>query len=232
MHPVRIVAAMIVAAAGFLYALVAYGFIGWGWSDSGGHWSMTQWILILIPWSVPFWILLWVAYRCCGSSWRQTLMAEGAGLAIIVLLGATYRWHMRDFPVSVERQPPLLEIHDSGYRPGLPLSQAAAGIEGADGKFVPMMFLVWPQPGWNFQDLTFDLKTGSPEIKVYRGTNEVAAQNHFLGTFQISGFSRARPALDVILFFQLSSDRQLFLIARERNHNTHLKLRRVEVASE
>jgi hypothetical protein len=220
------------AAAGFVFALIAYGFIGWGWSDSGGHWNTAQWILTIIPWSIPFWVLLWISYRCCGSSWKQTVMAEAAGLAIVLLLGATYRFHIRDLPVLVERQPPLLEIRDSGYRPRLPLGQPAAGIEGADGKFVPMMFLVWPPPGWNFQDLTFHLETAPPEIKVYRGTNAVAADNYFLGKFQITGSSKSQPTLDVILFFQLSGDRQLFLMAREKSHNTHLKLRRIDAATE
>jgi len=47
----------------FLSIVVAYVFIGWGWSDSGCYWSVTQWVLKLIPWSLPFWFSFWIIYR-------------------------------------------------------------------------------------------------------------------------------------------------------------------------
>ena len=50
--------------ASFFAILLAYIFVGWGWSDAGGHWTAAQWTLTLIPFSVPFWICFWFVYRC------------------------------------------------------------------------------------------------------------------------------------------------------------------------
>jgi hypothetical protein len=159
---------------------------------------------------------------------KQTALAEMSGLIVVVLLWKAYEFHMRDFPMLVEQQPPLVEMRDSGYRPRLPLTSPAVGIEAPDGKFTPMLFLNWPPPGWGFQDLTFDLKAGAPAIKVFRGTNEIAASNHFLGRFQIVGYPKNKQSLDVMFLFELSEKKQLFVIAREQNNRTGLKLRLVD----
>ena len=95
-----------------------------------------------------------------------------------------------------------------------------------------MLFLDWPPPGWGFHDLTFDLKAGLPEIKVYRGTNDIAAGNHFLGRFQVVGYSNSKQSLDVTLLFELSGKKQLFAIARDRNTRTGLKLKPLEAISD
>jgi hypothetical protein len=231
MKPIRIGLAILVSVVGFFYLLVAYAFIGWGWSDSYGGWTPTQWILNVLLWSPPFLVSLWIVYRCCDSSLKLMFVAEIAGLAIVFLLGVAYTFRIRDFPVLVEQNPPLTEIRDSGRRPALPLAQPAVGIEAADGKFIPMLNLSWPPPGWGFQDLTFDLKTGAPEVAVYRGTNELVANDHFLGKFQIVGYRKSKQSLDVLLFFQISDTRQLLLIAREQNTKTHLKLQRIDAKS-
>jgi len=231
MKAVRMVIGIIVSAIGFLYLLYAYIMIGWGWSDSGGHWSAAQWALTLIPWSVPFLFSLWLVYRCVDSNLKHALAAEVSGLIVLVLFWRAYAFHTRDFPVLVEERPPLVEMRDSGYRPRLPLSSPAVGIEAPDGKFTPMLFLDWPPPGWGFLDLTFDLKVGAPEIKVYRGTNDIAASNHFLGRFQIVGYPKSKPSLDATLLFELSEKKQLFAIARDRNTRTGLKLKPVDTIS-
>jgi hypothetical protein len=199
-------------------------------------------VLAYILVSLPFLFSFWIVYRCLCigemAHWEiltrevrpkallRAVMAEVCMLMVVFLLGKAYEFHIRDFPVLVEERPPLAEIRDAGYRPRLPLFSPAVGIEAPDGKFTPMLFLDWPPPGWGFEDLTFDLKAGLPEIKVYRGTNEIAASNQFLGKFQIAGYS-TKPSLDVMLLFELSEKKQLLMIARDGN-KTPLKLLRVD----
>jgi hypothetical protein len=98
MKSIRIIGAMSGLIAGFVYVLFSYVMLGWGWSDSGNHWSLAQWVLTLIPWSVPFLFTFWIVYRCCCSdemaqfgifSWmirpqalKRALMAEFVVLAL------------------------------------------------------------------------------------------------------------------------------------------------------
>ena len=92
------------------------------------------------------------------------------------------------------------------------------------------MFLTWPQAGWNFEKLAYDLKTGTPRLKIYRGTNEIAASNHFLGEFQIGGYSKTKSPLDGTVFFMLSETKQLFVEAQAEN-KASLKLKRVDTST-
>lgn len=117
-------------------------------------------------------------------------------------------------------------------KPNLPLRIEAVGIEAPDGKFIPAMFLISPGTGENYKNFTIDLKTGTPRLKIYRGTNEIAASNHFLGEFQIDGYSKTKPSLDGVVFFTLSEKKQLFMEAHEAEHNTYLKLKRIDAVPE
>ena len=231
-----VIIGLILSFFSLLYLFIVVGLGSGPDSSIGGR------VLAYILVSLPFLFSFWMVYRClCISEmahWKilalevrpkallRAVMAELGMLVVVFLLGKAYEFHIRDFPVLVEEQPPLAETRDAGYRPRLPLSSPAVGIEAPDGKFTPMLFLDWPPPGWGFENLTFDLKAGLPEIKVYRGTNELAASNQFLGRFQITGYAKKQP-LDVMVLFELSEKKQLFMIARDAN-KTSLKLLRVD----
>ena len=71
----RIIGVLIGLVFSFFSIVLAYGFVGWGWSDSGTHWSI-GWTLALIPWSLPFWFSFWIVYRCLGSNLKYAILAE------------------------------------------------------------------------------------------------------------------------------------------------------------
>lgn len=248
MNIFRMIGVIIGLVAGFLYLLFAYVMLGWGASDSpAGHWSLSQWLFALIPWSVPFLFTFWIVYRSfCTEEmeyWEiascevrpkaflRALSAETVALMVgslvIFLMMKQGMANELSSRVLLEQDTPLVEIRDSGRRPSLPLSQEAVGIEASDGKFIPVMFLTWPQAGWNFEKLAFDLKAGTPRLKIYRGTNEIAGSNHFLGEFQIEGYSKAKSSLDGTAFFMLSETKQLFVKAQAEN-KANLRLKRVD----
>lgn len=60
----RILGAIIGLAASFIILVLAYNFLGWGWSDGGGHWNLLQWGLGAVPWVILFSFSFWLVYRC------------------------------------------------------------------------------------------------------------------------------------------------------------------------
>jgi len=184
------------------------------------------WVLTIIVWSLPFLFSFWIVYRCLDSSVTRVLLAETCAFIAGFLLIAGHVFYIRDRPILVEQQPPLVEMQDSGRKPQFPLAYEAVGIE-TNGQFVPVMFLRWPSPGWRFKDVTFDLNAGAPKIGVYRGTNEIAANNFFLGEFQIIGHPKTKKTLDVMISFELSEKRQLFVVVRDKERNISFKLKSI-----
>lgn len=55
----------------------------------------------------------------------------------------------------------------------------------------------------------------SETVKVYRGTNRVAASNQFLGEFEVSGFASGEEKSRVQIGFNLNAQRELFLYASD-----------------
>jgi hypothetical protein len=94
------------------------------------------------------------------------------------------------------------------------------------------MFMTGPVPrrGYKTPLLSVDAKGGAPKLKVYRGTNELAAANQFLGEFQIAGYSRTKQSLQLMIIFDLDTKQGLSLQVRDvdSTHNTALKVKRVE----
>src|ERR1017187_490647 len=232
MNVLKMVAVVIIATVGFLYLVFAYAMIGWGWSDSGGHWSALVWILTLVPWSVPFLLSLWIIYRCVGSNLKRTPMAEAFGLASGLLLLIALRYSMREPSVVLEKQTPIVATTNLVNDPNLPLSFEAVGVEAPDGKFNPIMFLTGPVPriGYKKPLLTVDLAAGVPKLKIYRGTNALAATNHFLGQYQVVDYSKTKPSLVLMIVFLIDEKNQLSLQVREvdKDHNTALRAKRVD----
>jgi hypothetical protein len=232
MNVLKMVVAVIIATIGFLYLVFAYAMIGWGWSDSGGHWCVAVWMLNLIPWSVPFLLSLWIIYRCVGSNLKYTLMAEVVGFVSGLLFLVALRYSKQESSVVLEKQAPIVATTNLVDDPNLPLSCEAVGMEAPDGKFNPIMFLSGPVPriGYKKPLLTVDLAAGAPRIKTYRGTNEWAVANHFLGQFQVVDYSKTKQSLVLMIVFFLDEKNQLSLQVRDvdAEHNTALKLKRVD----
>ncbi|MDB6025220.1 MAG: hypothetical protein JWM68_1443 [Verrucomicrobiales bacterium] len=247
MNIFRILGVIAGLIVGFLYLILAYIFIGWGWSDTlPAGWSPLQWVLTILFASIPFLFTFWIVYRCfCRDEMEQVdvlswtlrpqalqraflseLVTLVGGALIIFLVLQRGKVEALSARVLLEPQTPLAEIRDTGEKPVLPISIEAVGIEEADGKFTPVMFLTWPQAGYNYKTFTTDLKAGTPRLKIYRGTNELAASNHFLGEFQIEGYRKTKSSLEGMVFFMLSEKRQLFVEAHEAEHNSYLKLKR------
>jgi molecular chaperone DnaK (HSP70) len=115
--------------------------------------------------------------------------------------------------------------------PDLPLHYDAVGTEMSDGKFNPIMFLTTPIPrdGYKKPLLTIDLKSGAPKIKIFRGTNDLANNNYFLGEFEIVNYPKTKQSMQLMLFFSVDEKKRLFLQARDvdETHNTALKLKRL-----
>jgi hypothetical protein len=210
--------------------------------------SVAQWILGLAIGSVPFLFTFWIVYRCfCTNEmpaleilvWTvrsrallYAIAAEVLGLFLGSLLLTAFIYLKRDPRVLLEQRTPFTQTPNLGEVPELPLSSEAVGVELPGGEFYPIMFLKGrlPEHGYKTPLLTVDAKAGPPRLKVYRGTNELAAANHFLGEFQILGYSRAKQSLQLMVIFDLETDRRLFLKVRDvdATHNIALKPKRIE----
>ena len=231
-NALRMVIGIAISAIGFLYLLFAYVMIGWGWSDSGSHWNATQWTLTIVPWSVPFLFSLWFVYRCVDSSLKRAAIAELSGCIAGFLFLVAFFFLQQEPRVLLEQPTPIAETTNRlEALPDLPLRYEAVGVELPDGKFNPIMFLATPIPrdGYKKPLLTVDLKAGAPRIKIFRGTNELAGENHFLGQFEIVNYPKSKSSMQLMLFFSVDEKRRLFMQARDvdETHNTALKLKRV-----
>lgn len=232
MNAIRMGIGIIVSAIGFLYSLFAYAMIGWGWSDSGVHWNATAWALAIIPWSVPFLFSLWFVYRCVDSSLKRTVIAELAGWITGCLFLVAFIYLKQEPRVLLEQQTPVTELTSRlEDTPDLPLRYEAVGVESSDGKFTPIMFLTTPIPrvGYKKPLLTVDLKAGPPRVKIFRGTNDLARENYFLGQFEIVDYPKTKQSMQLMLFFSVDEKKRLFFQARDvdETHNMAMKLKRV-----
>jgi hypothetical protein len=232
-NTVRIIVGAIISAGGFLYALFATFMLLWGWSDSGRPWSAGEWTFAVILWSPPFLFSLWLVYRCTGSRLKLTALSELVGIVGVSLWLAAVFIFGGEPQTLLERQTPLVEVTYLTNRvPNLPLRYPAVGTEMPDGKFSPIMFLTHESGrlGTGYKEFSMiGPKFDSPKIKVYRGTNDSAADNCFLGEFEIVNYSKTQKARELWLFFSVNEKRQLFVQARaiDKTHNDALKLKRV-----
>lgn len=232
MNAARIIVGAIISGVGLLYLLFAFAMLGWGWSDSGGHWSAVQWTLTIIPWSLPFLFSLWLVHRCVGSSLKRMVLAESFGIAVVSL------WLMMVFYLGgeprtlLEQGTPLVEATNHNDRvPNLPLRYPAVGTELPDGKFDPIMFLTTGDSGNGYKEPFSQIgpKLAAPKIKIFRGTNDVAAENVFLGEYEIVDYGKIKRPMELWFFFSLDEQKRLFVQARavDKTSNEALKLRRI-----
>ena len=112
----------------------------------------------------------------------------------------------------LEQKPTLAPAgKDLTSAPSLPLPSEAVGFADWTGRFHPVMFLAWPKPRSGFETLAEGYLVFSNDIanlQVFRGTNALAAANHFLGEFQITP-TPAHASLSV--GFRLTPAGQLYL---------------------
>ena len=228
----RIIVGAIISGVGFIYALFATFMLLWGWSDSGRPWSAGEWAFAIILWSPPFLFSLWLVYRCVGSSLKLTVLAELAGIVGCSLWLVAYIYFGREPQTLLEQQTPLVAVTNRFDRvPNLPLRYPAVGTEMPDGKFDPIMFITTTDSGNGYKDAfsTIGPKLKPPRIKIFRGTNDIAAENYFLGEFEIANYGKIKQPRELWLFFSVDEEKRLFVQARavDKTHNDALKLKRV-----
>lgn len=192
--------------------------------------------LASLPLAVTVAAVFWYFARetSAGRALLCTIVAEVVGLSLGALLLAACV-HLKQEPrVLLEQRAPFTWTPNPAEVPELPLSSEAVGVALPDGKFHPIMFLKGQLPGHAYKTplLSVDVKSGPPRLKVYRGTNELAAANHFLGEFQISGYAKTKQSLQLMVIFDLEPDRQLLLQVRDVDaaHNLALKLKQVKAS--
>ena len=208
----------------------------WGWSDSGRPWSAGEWTFAIILWSPPFLFSLWLVYRCVGSNLKCAVLAELLGIVGCSLYLAAYFYFGREPQTLLEPQTPLVETTNHTYEvPNLPLHLPAVGAEMPDGKFNPIMFLTSRElstrgKGNGYKSFsTIGPNIEAPKIRLFRGTNDLASANYFLGEFQVMDYRKVKQPMELWLFFSLDEKSRLFVQARavDKTHNDALKLRRV-----
>jgi hypothetical protein len=124
-------------------------------------------------------------------------------------------------PVSttakVEGQPPAVG----------PLPCEALGVADRYGDFVPITYLSGILPRSAGQNIALNV---SNCFKVYRGTNRIAAGNHFLGEYLVTDLPASPAGLhEVTLSFRISEKRELYMYARSNGGTSVLyTLRRVD----
>ncbi len=110
--------------------------------------------------------------------------------------------------------------------PSFPLKCEAVGTEGPGGVFMPIMLLSSPIPRGGSE--TRSVVSGRPgTIKVFRGTNRIAASNFFLGEFQVDGFEKGAEESRVNIGFNLTAQQRLFLYATDEKGLKRLAVHRV-----
>lgn len=234
----RIIIGAVISAGGFLYALFATFMLLWGWSDSGRPWSIGEWTFAIILWSPPFLFSLWLVYRCTGSSLKLTMLSEITGIIGCLLWLAAKFYFGQEPRTLLERQTPIVETTNSTFEvAALPLHFPAVGVETPDGKFNPIMFLTSNElhtrgKGNGYKSfMTIGPNVESPKIKIFRGTNDIAAENYFLGEFEIVNYKKIKEPRELWLSFDVDEKKQLFVRASawtmDNAHSDNLKLKRV-----
>jgi molecular chaperone DnaK len=103
----------------------------------------------------------------------------------------------------------------------------ALGVETLGGLFTPLIKAGTRVPCSVSE--TFGTAADGSEIMVTlsRGNEELAANNHALGRFQIVGIPAARRGVPRVEVTFAITERQISLSARDLTHNTTLRIRRV-----
>jgi hypothetical protein len=228
----KIIVGAIISAVGFLYALFATFYLLWGRAASVRPWSAGEWTFAIILLSAPLFFTLCLVYRCVGSSLKHTALAELVGIVGCLLWFAATFYSGREPQTLLEQGTPLVETTNRIERvPDLPLRYPAVGTEKPDGKFAPIMFLTTHDSGNGYKEpfSTIGPKVETPGIKIFRGTNDLASENYFLGEFKIVNYGKIKQPMELWLFFSVDEKSQLFVRARavDKTHNDALKLKRV-----
>jgi hypothetical protein len=148
----------------------------------------------------------------------------------MVSAGCSPKTSNPSFQVLLEEKTPITITTNTALdRPRFPLKCEAVGTDGPGGEFMPVMLLSSPFPRGGSETRT--LGSGWPEtIKIYRGTSQIAASNHFLGEFQVAGFGKDAEKSSVDVGFTLTAQQQLFLYASGERGNKQYNVRRVDAS--
>jgi hypothetical protein len=233
MNAVRTIVGTVISGFSFFFLMFAAGMIAWGWSDGGLHPKLIDlWVGEIVICLPLFLFSLWLVYRCVGSSIKHTVLAELFGIVGCSLWLAATFYFGREPQTLLEQHTPLVETTNRiDSAPNLPLLYPAVGTETPDGKFDPIMFLTTSDSGNGYKE-PFSMigpKLEAPRIKIFRGTNDLASENYFLGEFEIVDYGKIKQPMELWLFFSVDEKKQLFVQARavDKTHNDALKLKRV-----
>jgi hypothetical protein len=231
---VRVIVGAVISGFSFSFLMFAFVMIAWGWSDGGLHPKLIDlWVGEIVICLPLFLFSLWLVYRCVGSSWKLTVLSEFIGIAGFFLWLTAVVYFKQPPETLLERQTPLVEVtYLTNEVPNLPLCYPAVGTEMQDGKFNPIIFLTHESGRLGAGQKEFSMigpKFEPARIKIFRGTNDIAAENYFLGEFEIVNYREIKEPRELWLFFSVDEKKRLFVQARaaDKTHNDALKLRRV-----
>jgi len=134
-------------------------------------------------------------------------------------------------PVILEPQITVSAVNGNDLRiPPLATSRLpceAVGIEGVLQKFEPVMYLAQPVPRYGGSSKFFEANAPR-RFRVYRGDNEIAAKNKFLGEFEIVGPANPAESVEAMIGFKVNDQRQLLLSVTDIGGNHVLNVRRID----
>jgi hypothetical protein len=142
----------------------------------------------------------------------------------------------KQFPAIVlEEHPTVAAILDEKlpHLPPLvtkPLGCEAAGIEDILGKFQPIMYLAQPTPRYGGSSISYE-SSKRRTFKVYRGVNEVAAKNKFLGEYEIIDPGYSLQELQAMIGFKVTAEQQLLLCVTDMSGTHTMNVRRIDASS-
>jgi len=140
-------------------------------------------------------------------------------LTILVFLLLVPGCRKREAPFVVEDRTPMVAASQM---------TEAFGIETLGGAFTPLIKSGTKIP-CALAEVFSTAADGQTQIVVapFRGTNQMAADNHSLGKFQLVGIppaARGTPKIEVTFTI---TERQVLLSARDVTHNKELKVQRL-----
>ena len=132
----------------------------------------------------------------------------------------------------LEERPPLAPASKGPLKSLLfPLANEAVGYGDWDGQFHPIMDLAEPYPRSGSEDCAEGyLPSGlgsMRKLSVYRGTNELATANVFLGEFQIAGMP---SGVNLNVGFRLIQSGSLYLDLSGKNQKAALDVKQTRLA--
>lgn len=163
---------------------------------------------------------------------RKLIQRFVSGAALVVIMAGCQARRSFDGRVLLEQNVPMQPAGEYAGKAPLqfePLPCECLGVADEQGRFVPILYLSGSVPRGGGQTISLNPRD---TLKVYRGTNQLVAKNHWLGEFNVSDFQGTghRP-VSLEVDFEITAEREVLLSAKpDPQSSVYLKLDRVEVA--